>query len=194
MRFFSQRLREAKGFTLVELMVVVAIIGVLSAVAIPNFRKYQAKSKTSEAKLQLASSYTAEVSFLSDFDSYGACLSYMGYNPANESITRFYTVGISGSFPAAALSAMQSNGALLGAGACVTVQTSNGSFFPGLKPVGSTAQPMQANTSLLLADAIETGFTVQAMGALDKNFVAITNADSWTIDNTKAVKQMRVGY
>ena len=60
-----------EGFTLVELMVVVAIIGILSAVAIPNFQRYQAKSKTSEAKLQLAAIYTAETSFISDFDMYG---------------------------------------------------------------------------------------------------------------------------
>ena len=41
--------KRANGFTLVELMIVVAIIGVLSAVAIPAFMKYIAKSKTAEA-------------------------------------------------------------------------------------------------------------------------------------------------
>ena len=49
-----------RGFTLVELMIVVAIIGILAAIAIPNFSKFQARAKQSEAKANLKGIYTAK--------------------------------------------------------------------------------------------------------------------------------------
>lgn len=93
MRSFLKTLKRQDGFTLVELMVVVAIIGLLSAVAVPNFKKYQAKAKISEAKLQLSALYTAEASFFSDYNMYGHCLTYMGFDPGPEMSNRYYAIG-----------------------------------------------------------------------------------------------------
>ena len=58
-----KRLKKQGGFTLIELMIVVAIIGILAAIAIPNFLQYQMKSRQSEAKTNLQAIKTSEISF-----------------------------------------------------------------------------------------------------------------------------------
>jgi type IV pilus assembly protein PilA len=63
---------KKSGFTLIELMIVVAIIGILAAIAIPNFIRYQLKSKTSEAKTNIGGIKTNEESFRATFDFYAA--------------------------------------------------------------------------------------------------------------------------
>ena len=68
-----QKLRGKKGFTLIELMIVVAIIGILAAIAIPNFLTYQKKSKTSEAKTCIGGIKTSEISYQTENDVYIAC-------------------------------------------------------------------------------------------------------------------------
>jgi type IV pilus assembly protein PilA len=55
--------RKQEGFTLIELMIVVAIIGILAAIAIPNFLQYQLKSRQSEAKVNLNAIKTSMVAF-----------------------------------------------------------------------------------------------------------------------------------
>jgi type IV pilus assembly protein PilE len=55
--------RVAAGFTLVELMIVVAIIGILSAVAIPSMSRYVKKSRTSEAPLHLAKMWSGALAY-----------------------------------------------------------------------------------------------------------------------------------
>jgi type IV pilus assembly protein PilA len=58
-----KQLKSQKGFTLIELMIVVAIIGILAAIAIPNFLQYQLKSRQSEAKVNLNAIKTSEIAF-----------------------------------------------------------------------------------------------------------------------------------
>lgn len=60
----TRRLRDSAGFTLIELMIVVAIIGILAALAIPNFLQYQLKAKTSEAKTNLSAIKTSMIGLM----------------------------------------------------------------------------------------------------------------------------------
>ena len=62
--------RGGAGFSLIELMIVVAIIGLLAAIAIPTYARFQMKAKTSEAKTNLASIQTAEESYYTEYGRY----------------------------------------------------------------------------------------------------------------------------
>ena len=70
-----------KGFTLVELMIVVAIIGILAAIAIPNFIKFQARSKQAEPKANLKALFVAQRSYFSERDSFSSAMSDIGFLP-----------------------------------------------------------------------------------------------------------------
>lgn len=79
----SRLLRSTKGFTLIELMIVVAIIGILAAIAIPNFMTYQAKARQSEAKVGLGGIFTSAVSYFAEFSTYAApSATAIGYAPS----------------------------------------------------------------------------------------------------------------
>src|SRR5215470_14129215 len=70
-----------RGFTLIELMIVVAIIGILAAIAIPNFIRFQARSKQSEAKSNLKAIFTGQRSFFGERDTYSAVAANIGFAP-----------------------------------------------------------------------------------------------------------------
>jgi len=72
--------KNNKGFTLIELMIVVAIIGVLAAIAIPNFLNYQCKAKQSEAKSSLGTIRTAQEAYYAEYDNYSDDLGAIGFD------------------------------------------------------------------------------------------------------------------
>ncbi|MEO7161483.1 MAG: prepilin-type N-terminal cleavage/methylation domain-containing protein [Bdellovibrionia bacterium] len=86
--FFINKIQN-RGFTLVELMVVVAIIGILSSVAIPSYQNAQSRSRQTEAKMNLGSLYSAEMAVSLEQSSFSACLYDIGFDP----ITSYYTIG-----------------------------------------------------------------------------------------------------
>ena len=187
------------GFTLVELMIVVAIIGILSAVAVPNFKRYQAKSKTSEAKIQLAAAYTAEQSFYGDFGIYHNCFTYMGYDPSNEEANRYFAVGInSGSAINAAAHNTAVNSGLVAADCPVAFAAADGTnWFKAGKGNGSvSAATMSSGYSSLQnqANASSQTFTIAAEGVVSADFTAAGTRATITVNHNKQYVINEPGY
>jgi len=66
----NRNMMKQKGFTLIELMIVVAIIGILAAIAIPQFSAYRVKAFNSAAESDLRNMMTAEEATYADSQSY----------------------------------------------------------------------------------------------------------------------------
>lgn len=169
-------------------MITVAIIGLLSSVALPNFRKFQARSKTAEAKLQLSTIFTAEQSFFADHGMYSNCLRYMGFDPSDERPQRYYLVG----FPHAiatihsvaynsAVNSGLSTQALEDGGCPNSASSTEGQtyFLPG-KSLGDsiatlgTVPGAQSSGGITLASSMDSGFYPAAQAGVGEQSAAAT--------------------
>ncbi len=181
------------GFSLVELMVVVAIISLLSAIAIPNFMKFQARTRTTEAKLQLAGIYTAQASFFGSYSIYHICLNYMGYDPTEFRSSRFYSVGMTVNAaidPGAFLGAVNSD---LDPVACPqNLAIAEGvTYFSAGNGVGGQVADVTFIPPTVIGDQTNDPqmiFVAGAGGVIHKNFVLPADASAFTINENKTIQ------
>ncbi len=89
------KIKNQRGFTLVELMTVVAIIGVLASVGVPQYRKIQRKARRAEATLAMGVIASSEAAFFAEYNGYGDNLG--GTGAELESAPQNYNVGFLGS-------------------------------------------------------------------------------------------------
>lgn len=183
------------GFTLLELIVVVAIVGILSTVAVPAYSRFAARARQAEAKIALASIYTAEQSFLLEYQTFTACLGAVGtppvgWAPSAGGGVRYYTVGFGSPVPATC-------GPVSGGESCLgyvyqgaglppintCTYTDGSAYFIASAAANSTTGP-STNTQLPATSLTSTAFVAGAGGYIS----SLNNvADQWTIDENKAI-------
>ena len=98
-----RHLRNSKGFTLIELMIVVVIIGILAALAIPRFTQASARAKEKEADGILKQIYTLQNAYYANNGTYAAssaALQTVGWDPnTTNGLKNYQAPTIAASFP-----------------------------------------------------------------------------------------------
>ena len=200
------------GFTLVELMIVVAIIGVLASIAVPQYSKFQAKARQSEVRIQMGAMYTVEQSFAAENSTYSSCLGQIGYN--RDGTKFYYTMGLG----VGVFAATPNCGPGLAAGNCSFTQWSYtaGAYVPVPSTLCLDANAstfFQANisepkgaagTSGLGAPSNQTDLTAAnlttkmdsisfTLGAAGKVLARAGQVDLWSIDEKKQILNVQSG-
>ena len=199
---FSRVLSNAKnqkGFSLVELMVVVAIIGILAAVAVPSISKYMAKARQSESKANLGSFYTANKAFFAEYNFYHSSFGVIGFVPEG---AMKYNVGFAANSTIAAANLI-AFGYTSGYGAAGTVKdVANriATVHCAIAGVGCTNAGMPVAASITAACALAgENNALPAAGGVGANAFLVCAAgrpnpnapagifDTWTMNQDKAL-------
>ena len=176
------RLKNQQGFTLVELMVVVAIIALLAATAIPQFRKYQAKSRIAEGRLALAGVYTAEESYYAEYNNYYVCLGFMGYVPSGAASDRYFNVGFS-----------STTTAHTGMPTACGIAPAASYAYTGTKVPGAATALGSTDLSKAKVNAYTT-YSAEALGIVDRDYTTALSAAKLDISEDKSITQVQAGY
>lgn len=197
------KLQSKSGFSLVELMVVVAIIGILATIAVPNFQRFQARAKQAEAKTELSGIHTAQKAFIIEYNSYTRVLPITGFIPEDISNATYAAIGNTRNYGSSAGAvAVIANAA----SDCPNCPQNTSVAYPGLyvsscDTVGlivgnfgaaNTTSVVAPVTTVTAAGVVST-FTAVATGCPGGKATAVANSDVWSIDDARVLRNVRSG-
>ncbi len=165
-----------QGFTLIELMIVVAVLSIVAALAIPNFLRYQAKSRQAEARTNLGGIFIAETSFYGEQTRYGS-FREVGFNIAGVSNRYNYggpLTGGNGGNNAACTPSDPNSNMMNEAGDCIAAGVGIREEDPGPGSSGAVVNSRDASAG-------EPSFTAAAWANLDSD----SGRDRWYVNDIK---------
>ena len=205
-RNFFLTVFQKQGFSLVELLTTVSIIGVLSTVGIRSYKSQTNKARSAEAKHSLSYLYTAEKSFKDLWDSYYENLIIVGAIPSG---SYYYDVGFhsSADLTASFEGTHPLDQAALGLAACIdfrqicqgacltaiSTATANSVYFTGTnveancKVTGGAYVKDYAGTDSADYDASEIAYKAMARSKLGGD------EDVWSIDHSRIIEHVEDG-
>lgn len=167
-------------------MIVVAIVGILAAIAIPNMMKYQARSKQSEARTNLKAYFTVQRNYFAEKDSFSADFSILGFSPERGNRYAYYAALSPAAWITRALATLPTVQAgdgievdcwKLGAGSGCTAQPVRPSVVSPFTVIYATGVTGPSDTGVITGPS--GAFVLEARGTIDND----VDADIWLISS-----------